>query len=106
MTERISIVAAGVITPIGQDVGHRQFDDVEVDAQARRQVGLGIHVDAQDAESIFGQGTGELRPPGDDGRVDVVDRQRAAQMFPVLSTAEMERRRRAGSGRRSAHGTE
>ena len=34
---------------VGQDVGHRPFDGVEVDAEARGEVRLRVHVDAQDA---------------------------------------------------------
>jgi len=38
---------------VGEDVGHRSFDSVQIDAETRGQVCLRIHVDAEDAKSLF-----------------------------------------------------
>ena len=42
---------------IGQDVGNGPLNRPEVDAEPDGQVGLGVHVDAQDAIALLGQGT-------------------------------------------------
>ena len=45
---------------IGEDIGHRTFDGVEVDPEAGGQVRLRIHVDAEDAEPLLGERAGEI----------------------------------------------
>ena len=45
---------------VGEDVGHRSLDGVEVDPEARGQVRLRIHVDAQDAIPLFRECAGEV----------------------------------------------
>ena len=45
---------------VGEDVGHRAFDGVEIDAEARGQVRLGIHVDAEDAIALLSERAGEV----------------------------------------------
>ncbi len=45
---------------VGEDVGHRSLDGVEVDAETRGQIRLRIHVDAQDAIALLGERTGEV----------------------------------------------
>ena len=45
---------------VDQDVGHRVLDVPKVDSKADRQVGLRVHVDAQDAETLLGQRAGEV----------------------------------------------
>ena len=42
-------------TTVGQDVCHRAVDGIEIDAQPGSQIGLRIHVDAQNAEPFFCQ---------------------------------------------------
>ena len=43
-----------------EDIGHRHLDRVEVDAQAGGEIRLRIHVDAQDTQSVLGQGAGQV----------------------------------------------
>ena len=38
---------------VGEDIGHRPLDRVEVDAEAGGEIRLGIHVDAQDAVALL-----------------------------------------------------
>ena len=45
---------------VGEDVGHRSLDGVEVDAEAGGEIRLRVHVDAQDAVALFGEGAGEV----------------------------------------------
>jgi hypothetical protein len=51
-----------------EDVGHRDLDGVEVDPQARGEVRLRVHVDAQDAQAVLGERTGQV-----DGRRGLAD---------------------------------
>ena len=45
---------------VGEHVGHRSLDGVEVDAEPGRQVCLRIHVDAQDPVALFGERPGQV----------------------------------------------
>ena len=45
---------------VGEDVGHRSLDGVEVDAEARGEIRLRVHVDAEDAEALFLERAGEV----------------------------------------------
>ena len=46
--------------PVGEDVGHRSIDGVEVDAEARGEIRLRVHVDAEDAIALFRERSGEI----------------------------------------------
>ena len=46
--------------PVREHVGHRALDRVEVDAETGGEVGLRVHVDAQDAVALLGERAGEV----------------------------------------------
>ena len=45
---------------VGEDIGHRSLDGVEVDPEAGGEVRLRVHVDAEDAIALLGKRTGEV----------------------------------------------
>ena len=45
---------------VGEDVGHRAVDGVEVDAKTGGEIRLRVHVDAQDSMAFFGEGPGQV----------------------------------------------
>jgi hypothetical protein len=45
---------------VREDIRHRAFDDVEIDPEPRRQVRLGIHIDAEDPQALFREGAREI----------------------------------------------
>ena len=45
---------------VGEDVGHRALDGVEVDSETRGEIGLRVHVDAEDAKALFLERSGEI----------------------------------------------
>jgi hypothetical protein len=47
-----------------EDVVHRLVDRVRVDALGHRQVALRVHVDAQDAMALLGEGDGDVERCG------------------------------------------
>ena len=83
---------------VGEDVRHRSLDGVEVDAEAGRQVRLRVHVDAEDAVSLFRECSGQVDRRGRlaDAALLISDRDHVRHLGITSESVRAARGRRGG----------
>ena len=92
---------------VGEDVGHRALDGVEVDAEAGREIRLRVHVDAEDAIALLRERAGEVdrRRRLADAALLVRDRDHVRHRGITSNRCDADSRRVTADGGRSRHAT-